>query len=260
MTLRKQREHLKKVIDSATKLRQHLQPILDAYGSKVHFRPSSGGVSMIGLTRERPQRGKSNIRDLARLAANFDGEFEKHCVDIDQGRPTKEKRLQSWLIAEAHIQDRHMASLNRASEATNAPVDLVFVTDEIPVPIEDGRIVCDILAVRVTTTGYVPVVMELKSDRQMKRLVEQVEGYAAIVDQHIDLYGELFGALLGRQVVLMGPAEKWIVWRAVGDEPDPRAGELAELAIRVVGYREEGVGFKFRTGAARTSCFGPRAP
>lgn len=48
MTLEeKQREHLKATIQWARKLRAELQPIVDAHGDKVHFWPSSSGVTMV---------------------------------------------------------------------------------------------------------------------------------------------------------------------------------------------------------------------
>jgi hypothetical protein len=91
--------------------------------------------------------------------------------------------------------------------------------------------------------------MELKSERLLTRRIGQVGGYAAIVNQHADLYGELFGALMGREVVLRGPTEKWIVWPAAGEGPDPREAELGETGIRVVGYGEtDDGGYVFRVG------------
>jgi hypothetical protein len=87
---------------------------------------------MIGLLRERPQRGKGGFRNLERLAQDFDLLFAKYCQDIPQGRVTGEKALQSFLIADAYQNGRRLASMNAAARATTDPVDLVFVTDEIP--------------------------------------------------------------------------------------------------------------------------------
>jgi len=53
-------------VESST-MRETLQPLLDAHGDRVHFRPSATGVSMVGLLHERPQRGKSGITNLERL-------------------------------------------------------------------------------------------------------------------------------------------------------------------------------------------------
>jgi len=196
-----QRRRLEANISWATKLRSHLQPILEAHGDRVHFRPSSTGVAMVGLLPDRPQRGKSGLRDLSRVAADFETLFPAHCKDIDQGRITGEKALQSWLIRDAYTHDRKLDAINKASANTNDAVELVFVTDEISLPIESGKVVCDILALRVDDGRSAPVLLELKTDRMLKRLVEQVESYAALIDEHQALFAELHGALLGKEVV-----------------------------------------------------------
>ena len=77
---------------------------------------------------------------------------------------------------------------------------LLLVTDEIAVPTDGGRIVCDILALHETADTRTPVAMELKTERQLTRLVEQVTGYAALVDEHRDLFEALYSACLGRDV------------------------------------------------------------
>jgi hypothetical protein len=247
----RQRNHLAGVIRWAKEIHKHLQPVLDAHRGQVHFRPSSGGVAMVGLIPERPQRGKSGIRDLERLAADFDAEFRKHCIEIEQGRSTAEKALQSWLIAEAYRSKRQLVSLNHASEATPSPVALVFVTDEIAIPTtadRRGRIVCDILACRVFVDRVVPVAIELKTERQLTRLVEQVTKYAALVDEHTDVFTELFSATLGAPVGTMDGCEKWIVWPLAGDRRDPCEEQLAKAGIRVAGYEATVDGYGFRIG------------
>lgn len=111
------------------------------------------------------------------------------------------------------------------------------------------QIVCDVLVLRVDHGRCTPVLLELKTDRMLKRLVEQVEGYAALIDEHRELFAELYGALLGRQVKFHGPTEKWIVWPASSDSIDPREAELRERGIRVVGYTKDGPGeYGFRVG------------
>ncbi len=64
-----QRERLRKTIDWARRLRAELQPIQHAHGDRVHFRPSSTGVAMVGLLPDRPQRGKSGITNLKSITA-----------------------------------------------------------------------------------------------------------------------------------------------------------------------------------------------
>ena len=252
-----QRRRLRSTIEWAQKLRATLQPLLDAYGGRVHFRPSSTGIAMIGLLSDRPQRGKSGITTLARVVTDFEAMFAAYCQDVPHGRVTGEKALQSFLIREAQTHDRQLGSINAASASTEDPVELVFVTDEIPLPVEGGKIVCDILALRRDGGRSTPVLLELKDSRMLTRLVEQVDAYAKLVDEHGDLFAELFGALLGEPVTFDGPTEKWIVWPAAGVGRDPRAEEPRAKGIRVVGYEVEGETYRFWVGAGAPGA--PRA-
>lgn len=74
-----------------------------------------------------------------------------------------------------------------ASPGAGDALHLTFVTDEIPIrPVNEdgtGKVLCDILALRQFNDGrLVPVVMELKSAREMTRLVGQVSSYAELLD------------------------------------------------------------------------------
>jgi hypothetical protein len=245
------RVHLAKVTDQATRIRADLEPLLDAHGDRVHFRPSSTGIAMVGLLPSRPQRGRSGIRNLPMLVANFEAEFAANCRDIEQGRPTPEKALQSFLIRTAQTHQRRLVPLNDASRATQTPVELLFVTDEIALPDGNGgRVVCDLLALRVDGNRMVPVAIELKSARAMARLVEQVGAYADSFDDNADAFADLFAALLGRPVAFTGPCERWIVWKTAGATTDPREPAFASHHIRLVGYTPSGDDFAFRVGAA----------
>src|SRR4051812_18083161 len=97
-----QRRQLTATVAWAQKLRAVLQPLLDAHGDRVHFRPSAGGISMVGLLPERPQRGKSSLRKLDAVVTNFEVLFLAHCQNIEHGRITGEKALQSYLIRNSH--------------------------------------------------------------------------------------------------------------------------------------------------------------
>ncbi len=141
--------------------------------------------------------------------------------------------------------------LNDASQATQTPVELLFVTDEIALPDGNGgRVVCDLLALRVDGDRMVPVAIELKSARAMARLVEQVGAYADSIDDNADTFADLFAALLGRPVAFTGPCERWIVWPTAGATTDPREPAFASHHIRLVGYSPSGADFAFRVGQA----------
>ncbi len=213
---------------------------------------------MVGLLPDRPQRGKSGITNLECVAANFEKLYEDHCLNIEQGRITGEKALQSFLIREAQMNDRRMVSLNAASESTDEPVDLWFITDELALPADSGKIVCDLLALRRDGGRLVPILLELKNDRQLTRLVQQVDSYSRLMAEHSALFGELYGTVLGEPITFDGPAEKWIMWPAAGEERDPREAELAQRGIRAVGYTtDDSAGYRFRVGCGVS---GPTMP
>lgn len=203
---------------------------------------------MVGLLPHRPQRGKTGLQNLERVAASFETLFATHCVDIEHGRVTGEKALQSHLIRNAQTNDGGLQAINAASQTTNEPVELVFVTDEISLPLETGNIVCDVLALRVDDGRSTPVLLELKDGRHLTRLVQQVDRYAALIDEHADLFAELYSALLGRVVRFDAPTAKWIVWPMAGADIDPSERELAARGVRLVGYEERAGTYGFRVG------------
>lgn len=197
----------------AERIRKALRVLQEANGHRVHFRPSATGVAMVGLTPDKPQRGKSGIQNLERLAKKFEEEFKTHCIDPVQGRDTPEKELQSFLIRNALSKARRMTSLE---SAVGAGAALLFITDELSLPDDEGKVVCDLLALRGEDT---PVIIELKSSRDRGRLVYQLERFAQAMDDNPEEFSRLYSAVLGRTVTLRNAAEKWLVW------PPPAKGD-----------------------------------
>ncbi|NUP13065.1 MAG: hypothetical protein HOW73_44055 [Polyangiaceae bacterium] len=249
VVVNRQEERLRAIIAGA-RIARELGPIVREQGHRVHFRPSSRAVTMVGLLPDRPQRGVGKLSRPEEILARFEELFRTHCEDIDHGRPTAEKALQSWIIKNAQTNGGRMLAFERATAAAGAPVELVFVTDEISLPSEDGKIVCDLLALRIDGGRQTPVVIELKSAREMTRLIAQVDAYARLVDLHAALFGELYATLLDREVHFDGPSERWSVWPR-----DPRGGErrepeLAARGIHVLGYEMTADGYELWSGRA----------
>lgn len=238
-------KHLAAVAQWAARIHRELRPLLTRRLGEVHFRPSSRGIAMVGLLLDRPQRGLTHITDLARLADQFDALFVQHCVVCRHGRPTPEKKLQSFLIADAI---RHDGTMHALTSQLPPPSRLELVTDEIAVPTANGKVVCDLLALHHIDDATVPAVIELKSSRDKTRLVAQVETYAAFVDAHAAAYEALYSALLGRPITFAGPTERWIIWPAAGPGPDRHEAELAERGIRIITYTTHSHGYDLRVG------------
>ena len=248
----KQRKRLKATIQWARRIRSGLQSLLDAHGDRVHFRPSSRGFAMVGLLEKAPQLGKPRLRNINRVVREFETLFDKHCTSPPR-RSTPEKALQSFLIRDAHAHQGKMAAISQASLLSNDPVTLAFVTDEISLPVEgkqtsgrDSKVVCDVLAYRGDLrTGIVPIIMELKPERAMTRLIEQATDYANLMDKHPRLFEELYSALLGGDIHFTTPTEKWAVWPADTRKPDRREAEFASHGIRLVSYEPVGERLRF---------------
>ena len=239
--------YLDQVIACATEIRAKLGGLAASQEGRVHFRPTGNGITMIGLLPRRPQRGRGGY-SADRLLRDFDAEFHKHCEDIAQGRPTPEKEVQSFLIRDAY-RHRHTFTVLRCPEGEpESGPSLHLITDELAMHAESGRVVCDLLALYRTGDEARPVVIELKSARQMRRLVEQLTAYAAIMQQYYGQFERLFSAVLGERVQFSGPPEKWLMWPAAGSGADRREAELARQGIRVVQYERHDSGFRFRVG------------
>ena len=253
---RDQKDRLNKIIESANEIKDtHLD-------DRVHLRPVSDGVTIVDLDPKRPQLGhrlsKSELACLRAGGSQADNMINKFKDGPKPKRPTPEKELQSYLIREAYGNGRKMASLNESSQRTDAPVELTFITDEIfvlAVPVKESKrgIGCDLLAFRDTDKGRVPVLLELKSERALKKLIEQVEKYSSIIDEHPDHFAKLYSTLLGegKTVPFAGPCEKWVVWPArpgTDGSRDKHEKEFADHGIRLVCYVQDGQSFRFGVG------------
>lgn len=232
---------LTKIIASAQAIRSHLAEMLSQSNGQVHFRPTTNGVTMVSLLDTSPQLGHGPY-DAARLAADFTAQFARYCLDAPN-RPTPEKQVQSYLIADAYRHDRHMTALGAGR--------VLFVTDELALFQDDGRkVVCDILAFRpdvADPSQGVPVLIELKSARQMTRLLEQLRSYAQEMARYTAAFERLYSAVFGRDIHFTAPPERWLVWPAAGDmqKVDPRATELSRQGIHVVQYAPRVPPFQF---------------
>lgn len=217
----------------AERIQSELGHIKQTKERPVHFRPSSRGVAMVGLTPDRPQRGESGIEKLGDIAKEFESRFDEHCLGKKQGRPTPEKALQSFLIREALLNGRRMTTLEAAVEGGGGAGQLLFVTDELSLLDDGEKVVCDLLALHGEST---PVVIELKSARQATQLAAQVTRYARLVDHHREQFSNLFTAILGRPIELTNAAEKCVVWPAPKGNGKRRHQELK--GIQILEYRD----------------------
>lgn len=169
----------------------------------------------MGLSLDGPQLGKPGYTNLKKLCIEFDQELQAHVLGRKPCRKTDEKRVQSYLIAEAYRNNRFIAPINRALSTCLQPCELEFVTDELFLPTETSPhgIGCDILACyRALSGSYVPVQMELKHKSDtVDEVIDQLLEYSLLVDRHAEVFAELFSAILGKPIQFAAPCEKWAV-------------------------------------------------
>lgn len=216
------------------RLAGELSAALRPHEQGLHLRPSSTGIRVIDLNPTRPQLDRGKITSPVAAEQKLRQLMAERRSNVP-GRETPEKHLQSWLIAEAYRNRRTMASLSD---------QLTFVTDEQVLSHGSGRIVCDILAMRRTGAKTAPVVIELKSARQLTRLVAQLTAAAAFVDAHLEQFSRVFGALVLQHVELSGPCEKWLVWSGAQHRVDPRTEELRRQGVSLRCFRKQGASYQ----------------
>jgi len=227
----------------------------ERHGHHVHLRPTTSGVTLVGLTPDRPQRGQGGIRNMQRLLDDFGRLFDNHCVPTSQGRETSEKAVQSAMILDVYEHGRSIRIIETATAATNDPVAPIFVADELCLPRASGEICCDLFGLRRVATGiYRPVVIELKWKRQMKRLVKQVTDFADLVEEHRASFEAVSSALLARPIQLLQQCERWVVWPPLSDcSSESRVGAFAAHRIRVFTYWWVGKNLQLRAWPAPIS-------
>ena len=128
---RDQRDGLNQTIEWAKKIEVELTEVRESWLGEVHFRPTSKGVTLISLHPDRPQLGE-HFESMKILKKKFEEKYQIHCVDRAPKKRTPEKRLQSFLIANAYRNARRLMNLEGGCDGA----ELFFVTDELPLPFD----------------------------------------------------------------------------------------------------------------------------
>jgi len=242
---------------------------------KIYFRVADGGITLISLNEKTPQRGfyhseykgKDTLRsDKAKRIIEW---VQNGTIQADApGKPTPEKAKQSYLIADALyggkqeevFQDQsYRKQLFRRMTAIEECVgqkigdigsEVYFVTDELAIKLPSDsektpRVVCDILALRVTAEGkHIPMIIELKSERAKKELLSQLKCYAEVFEVFASQFQEIYSNLLKREVTFAQQnPERWIVWPYNKKDPvkfSQKEDNNTDADVYIVGYDETG--------------------
>ena len=219
----------------AHSLNQNYKPLL--LEANVHFRPSVNSMSLVSLSAEKPELGvqcnlaKYNQPDDLQMLILRD--VEKINAKLIPQRPTPEKELQSWIIKYA------------LSNSDSLPFDhnIKFITSELAIYNKSNqRIVTDILGYNQDTNQL--CVIELKSDRLLKRLIEQVENFESIIRENFEFFEKLVSLYgLTNEKVPSREVMKIIVWR---DEKTSPLSKINEAGIKEITYVKQQNNYVFK--------------
>lgn len=153
---------LKKLVGNAERIQTEFSQSKSKLSPKLLWlRPSVDSISLVSCNIETPQKGYSKIHSVRDLDQKLKQTLKK------PGRPTPEKKLQSWLIREAL---EHKGRVKPLEEVLGGGCEYWFVSDEIAIKVNSSRkVVADLLLVKVDTKGVAQLVnVELKYQRAME--------------------------------------------------------------------------------------------
>lgn len=188
--------------------------------NEVHFRPSMNSLSMISVSSLKPEIGCSckNHDEWS------DEIIESYIQIIDTKeppkRPTPEKSLQAWMIKYSQNHDFYLPFERKTK----------FITSELAITNSRGeKIVSDIIGYDMSSQAI--VVIELKSERLLTRLVEQVDNFEKIIQENENLFKEILN--IHGIDNLNQSISKAIVWPYAETSP---LKKLEELGIQEYTY------------------------
>jgi ribonuclease J len=200
---------------------------------------------------------KSGTEQLAIIDRQFDL-FDNKPNDLKLSvlEKKKERALQSWIIKQSLIHNRDMMILLKQEKGSFDK--LLFALDEVslgdknhPVRSVPGlrlnisssttAVRCDLLAVGKKDGKIFPVIIELKSSRNKKDLIAQVDNFAELICRFRDYFLPLLETCTGLQINDYTP-RKIIIW------PKPETSkpitqkhqeELTDAGISVLEYTDQ---------------------
>lgn len=199
--------------------------------NEVHFRPNLNSLSLISISSNKPEIGIT-----CKTHENWSKEILNSYIQIIENkptpkRPTPEKDLQSWIIKNALINNNSL------------PFDpnIKFITSELAICNNNGhKVVSDILGFDTKTNAL--IVIELKSDRLLKRLIEQVNNFEEVILEKRLFFENLLQLHCINNSI--NSVLKAIVWPYERTSP---LKKLKDLEIKEYTYHKENNEYLFNT-------------
>jgi len=189
---------------------------------ELHFRGNKNSFSLISLAQETPEVGISSLTSIRQGKNALNNRITSKLAD-GVGRTTPEKALQAWIIKHALNNNMVLPFGNSLNFLTS---ELAFTNVEIKSKDKRGKLVNDLLAIDDCADLWV---IELKSDRQKKRLTDQVNDFIALVSHERDFFNELVRTLSSNK--WSGRVRGMVVWPHAKTSPLDW-GEIVEVCYQ----------------------------
>lgn len=215
--------------DQAFKLNNDFRDILQK--NEIHFRGSINSLSLISVSRDKPELGvrcKNHDDWTSEILHTY---ICKINCKPNPKRITPEKALQAWLIKKA-LKTENRLEFDKT---------IHFIASELAIYNDNGaKIVSDIIGYDTKTNQL--VIIELKSERLLKKLIAQVNTFRKIVEDNFQFFQELV-SIYGFSL-LEKKQRKVVVWP--GEKKAPLE-KFKEEGIEEYMYNEDGDNYSFRT-------------
>lgn len=171
------------------------------------------GYRAVSLSHSAPLCKHSNgpVVKLDTIRKQFENPPKLMAVDPDK---KQERCLQRYIIKASLTSNRDML---KALSIIDGPYEeLIFATDEVSL----GDVRCDILAVGKIDGTYYPVVIELKSNRDKSRLIEQLENFCVAITKYGVEFKKLLTLMTDRKELQIDTDKprKIIIWPVADSE------------------------------------------
>jgi len=221
----------------------------DIQAKNAYVRIGGNGFRAVSVAAESPLTGYGN--NSVKLWSTVCDHLAKYSPAVVKGKK-EERRLQAYMIRSAlQTPGNSLTKLVGDKIAGIEFDDVLFAFDEISLgdknqkvrfnkPINgksEGIIRCDLLCVGVKEGKGYPIIIELKYDRELKRLFEQLNEFSLFITDH---YKEEFSKLLMAATGVKVDCDhcyKALVWPGNENESDSTKKTLKENDIQVIEYK-----------------------
>jgi hypothetical protein len=257
---------LRKMVDMARMLQENKDLFSQCVKNDCYVRIGGESFRAVSLKKDYPLCGcvKIGAKRLEIIERHFN-EFEKKQDKLQPSvlKKKKERTLQCWIIREALKSDRDLLGLlgikGQHFDELRFALDEVSLGDkhhkvcDIPgINLKNEKkcnaVRCDLLAVGRRGSEIFPVIIELKSNRNMTRLKEQLHNFAELIGHFRDDFKNLLDVCTGLPLNDY-TLRKIIIWPTptsqVNNKTEMHLNELIYAGINVLEYNEESNGYKF---------------